>query len=733
MKIFKLFLLPVALVFIGQAQAVGWNDLKPYELTEETPIIFSPKANTLVLEDPEGTLTVEEVLKRKDEFKPPSEMAPLDTRHHYWIMQKVSSKLAVDKNLRLEGNWKSIHTHVIRADDSIVALKTAGLFTGKYSFLSDIDPALPSSAKVASRDALFMLHSGETLSLLSRAKAVHSLPPRSYVLQFVDNERFLETRRYGLYIEGALLGILFALAIFGWYSYFVNKDRAGLFYGTWISFAFMQILTLPSQDGSHFAEFLFNTNDKYFGATSLTAFVVYIAAYGQIIFYFLFASAFLQISKYFPKTQKLIYLLVMYLMLHMVANIFLVHNINPQVFYGGNAFLPIVIFVFLYAAALQRYRQGMNVALFWLVASIPYFTFRLIWIAGLMGYPSVFSYLPESGISYLLQNNNVSQSIALCAEALIMALAVISRNVWIQKELAKSIDVQKTLVEGQNKVLEETVAERTKELAEQHQELDQAHQLVVGSVNYASRLQRGQLPRPMRINGRFASFATIWEPRDTIGGDLYWLSSSQQTGPFVLAVADCTGHGVPGAMLSLLVSNSLERIYANDTSEDPATALISLDHYVRTGLNQDRPDSESDDGCDAAVLRIDREKKTIEFAGAKLSLFHVNAQSQFTRYQAARCSLGYQDYIDEKDKPVVQTIRYQSGDVFAIVTDGLTDQIGGNAAIKTSYGYKRIESILTANFAGNAQAIADAIQADYAAWQGSSARRDDVTAVFFKL
>ena len=63
----------------------------------------------------------------------------------------------------------------------------------------------------------------------------------------------------------------------------------------------------------------------------------------------------------------------------------------------------------------------------------------------------------------------------------------------------------------------------------------------------------------------------------------------------------------------------------------------------------------------------------------------------------------------------------------------LTDQIGGNAAIKTSYGYKRIESILTANFAGNAQAIADAIQADYAAWQGSSARRDDVTAVFFKL
>jgi serine phosphatase RsbU (regulator of sigma subunit) len=237
----------------------------------------------------------------------------------------------------------------------------------------------------------------------------------------------------------------------------------------------------------------------------------------------------------------------------------------------------------------------------------------------------------------------------------------------------------------------------------------------------------------MRIDGRFASFASIWEPRDTIGGDLYWLSSSQQSGPFVLAVADCTGHGVPGAMLSLLVSNSLERIYANDTAEDPATALLSLDHYVRTGLNQDRPDSESDDGCDAAVLRIDRDKQTIEFAGAKLGLFQVNTQGEVTRHQSARCSLGYQDVIEDKDKPMVQNIRYQAGDAFAIVTDGLTDQIGGTGVLKVSYGYKRIDAILKANCSQNAQTIADAVRADYAAWQGNESRRDDVTAVFFKL
>ena len=414
-------------------------------------------------------------------------------------------------------------------------------------------------------------------------------------------------------------------------------------------------------------------------------------------------------------------------------NHFVHHNVPPPLFWLGNAILPVIAFVMLYKAAIERYRQGMSIAMFWLIASIPYFIFRLIFIHGLMGYQSVFSYFPESGTSYLLQSASVSQAIALCAEALIMALAVVSRNTWIQKELAHSIASQKNLVENQNKVLEETVAERTKELAEQHQKLDDTHQLVVGSVNYASRLQRGQLPRQMRIDGRFASFATIWEPRDTIGGDLYWLSSSQQSGPFVMAVADCTGHGVPGAMLSLLVSNSLERIYANDTAEDPATALMSLDHYVRTGLNQDRADSESDDGCDAAVLRIDRDKQTIEFAGAKLGLFQVDTKGVVTRHQGARCSLGYQDAIEDKDKPVVQTIRYQSGDTFAIVTDGLTDQIGGNSSIKTSFGYRRLENILKTNCTSEADYIAYMLKSDFLAWQGSETRRDDLTAVVFRL
>ena len=85
--------------------------------------------------------------------------------------------------------------------------------------------------------------------------------------------------------------------------------------------------------------------------------------------------------------------------------------------------------------------------------------------------------------------------------------------------------------------------------------------------------------------------------------------------------------------------------------------------------------------------------QTIEFAGAKLGFFQVNAQGVLTRHLASSCSLGYQDAVADADKPVLQKTTYQSGDVFAVVTDGFTDQIGGSAG-KTSFGYRRLEEIL---------------------------------------
>ena len=727
---FRMFIYLRQLIFIALVTLTvqGAYAQTAYEITPDSPIIITPVTNTLVLQDQGSSLGINEVLQRTNDFKPTAEMGPIDAFKTYWVIQKFINRLDSDREFMLEGpGWLTVNSYIVKSDDSVTPLKPFSFIQGEYSFLSDVDPAKPYSAKVPSQYPVFTLYKNQELVVVSQLKAYPSLPPRTFALRLIDKSKFTETRRFGLYLEGALLGMLFALGIFGWFSYFSNRDRASLFYGIWITIAFMQIFAFRSQDGSHFSEFMVNVEGLTVASRPIALLFTNIAGYLQAIFYFMFASSFLQFAKFFPTAQKIIYVYIATYITHFFVFTFITHNLPPMLVWLPLGVFTIAIFIMNYVCGIIRYRSGMKIAMFFLLGSVPYLAFRLVFVTGLAGFASPFSYLPESGISYLLQNTNVSQAIGLCCEAMIMALAVVSRTRWLQQELAENF-------QNQNKVLEETVAERTKELAEQHQELDEAHQLVVGSVNYASRLQRGQLPRPVRIDGRFASFATLWEPRDTIGGDLYWISSSQHDGPFVLSVADCTGHGVPGAMLSLLVSNSLERIYANDTMENPVSALASLDHYVRTGLNQDRPDSESDDGCDATVLRIDRRLQRVEYAGAKIDLFHVNTAGVVTRHMAQRVSLGYKDRVPSTEIPEVKVLPYDKGDLFVIVTDGLTDQVGGEAGKpKVSYGYRRLEQLLSAHAGAHSQKVIDALRQDFARWQGTNTRRDDVTAVVFSL
>jgi len=388
------------------------------------------------------------------------------------------------------------------------------------------------------------------------------------------------------------------------------------------------------------------------------------------------------------------------------------------------AFVALLLLTF-FVCSYLRYRDGFVFSIYFTYAIVPYLIFRVSFIFGTYGFPTIFQYLPDQGLGYFLKNPWTNLAVGICMEALIMALAVISRARWLQLELTRSSKQQAALVEQQNSLLETRVEERT-------QELRQKQEVVESSMNYASRLQRGQLPRTIRLEDRFRSFATIWEPRDTIGGDLYWISSSQHEGPFVLAVADCTGHGVPGAMLSLLVSNSLERIFAKSTADEPTKALTSLDYFIRSGLNQDLNDSESNDGCDAAMVRIHQEKNILEYAGAKIDLFHVDSRGELHRYKSNRISLGYKDQDATKILPTKE-IRYEHGDLFMIVTDGLTDQIGGNNhARPVSFGYRRLSELILAHREKDCQEIADAIRSSFLAWQGSQSRRDDVTVVLFK-
>jgi len=732
-------LLALGTVFsLGLLPPIAWAQ-SAYEVGANTTIYFSDTLNPLVWEDKEGNATLEQVRKRLSEFKPADTVGRIDPKSQYWVVQKLVNRIGENRDFIVDAsrtdkgiNWVRYQHYVVYPDGSSRELN--GTYSQNVPLkMGDIDPYVFTLDTLLSRNPVFTLHKDSEVQLFSRLKSNSTYPAVDFSLRLYDRTTYLELRKYGLYIEGILAGLLLALIISTWNSLFYKRDAVSVIYGIWLVLGWLQIMTMPIHDGQRLFEFFWVLDQGNIGTLSASAFWVGLFGYLQIIFYVLFGRAFLGTYRHFPRFHLLTNIWIGLQALQFFIAYFFEHELPPILIFTPLFVLTTAVLAGLLICAVVRYRRGLKAARFAIIALMFYLPFWLVFLLNLTGVVPINNYLPSSGLGLFVKGSFIAQAFAICLDAIIFNLGVQSRSRAIEKKLGVTVLAQKEAVENQNKILESTVEERTRELQTQHQALSETHNLVVSSVNYASRLQRGQLPRAQRIHNRFASFATLWEPRDTIGGDLWWVSSSQRAGPFILAVADCTGHGVPGAMLSLLVSNSMERIYANSTEEDPANALISLDHFVRTGLNQDRPDSESDDGCDAVVLRIDREKQIIEFAGAKIGMFQMTTQGHVVRHAVARCSLGYIDAIEQADKPQLATISYASGDLFVIVTDGFTDQIGGLADKKIAYGYRRLESLLQKNKDLDAPAMAQLMQVDFKQWQGTEVRRDDVTAVVFIL
>ncbi len=704
-----------------------WLSTLAAEVTPDTPLIFHDAASVKVLDDPSAQLSADQVAARLTQFQPLGSLKVLERSHRYWVLVSLHSTLDHDRELRVDlPAWEEFHTFVINPDGSLRELPTNGAFWGSYSHLVDANPYKAPIGSSDSQYPVFVLRSGQATQLLLKPVGSGATAPTALSPTFVDHARYLEIRRFGLVIEGLFAGILLAASVFGWYSALQNRDPSSVLYACWIMVALVSYSVLPVHDGSRIYEFLLNFEGLTVGPVYVTRFVGNTFGFMQAIGYVLFARSFLDLKTHLPRVYRAsnVYVVLSIGWWIMVVPFWHVAVTRPVPVFAPYAVMVITMLLTIFGSAWVRYRQGVKVAKFFMFAILPYLFFRAVFLLStFLSVPSPFSFMEKVGLGFFLQNSNTAQAVGFCCEALIMGLAVFSKNRWLQDELKQE-------VETQNQRLEATVAERTRELADSKADTERQHQLILDSISYASRLQKAQLPRTQRLEGRFRSFEALWEPRDTIGGDVWWVSPPDDQGRITLALADCTGHGVPGAMLSVLASTSLERIVAANPSLDPSAMLMALDQALRRGLNQDVEGAESDDGCDAAIVRIDTRRRLLEFAGAKLGLMHAHADGKVDRIQPARISLGYPS--PPKEVPPVHTISYAPGDSFLLVTDGITDQVGGEGSPR-AYGYRRLSEQLQACKDLDAPSIARRIRDDLQAWQGTQLRLDDMTALVFMM
>ena len=267
-------------------------------------------------------------------------------------------------------------------------------------------------------------------------------------------------------------------------------------------------------------------------------------------------------------------------------------------------------------------------------------------------------------------------------------------------------------------------------------QLEKSHDMVMASIRYASLIQTAQLPRAELIAQRFTNFGLAWEPRDQIGGDIWWLSSTPASAPWTLALADCAGHGVPGAMLSLLVTTGLERIFDADPLCAPSKALARLSDLVRQSLNQDRaPDRkvQQNDGFDAAVFQYDPQNRIIQFASANIDLWVLPKDGPVQRISLDRFGLGYREVAI----PALQEIRleHQIGNRYLICSDGFTDQVGGNIGQKgiQMFGKRRVQTLLNTLSCHDPESLVRTLMVECERWRGENLRRDDITILAFSL
>jgi sigma-B regulation protein RsbU (phosphoserine phosphatase) len=258
---------------------------------------------------------------------------------------------------------------------------------------------------------------------------------------------------------------------------------------------------------------------------------------------------------------------------------------------------------------------------------------------------------------------------------------------------------------------------------------------VMQSIDYASVIQRAMLGASRTAMAQALDDAClIWEPRDVVGGDFYHLECFPDG--WFAAVADCTGHGVPGAFLTLLASSSLKQALELHGPHDPARVMGEVNRGMKRVLGQQAngaqlSESESDDGMDACFFWFDAASQQLTCANAKMSLLTLLPSDEDVHtFDGERIGLGYVDTPDDMQW-TNRRVQLVAGAIVLIATDGIIDQIGGPKNI--AFGKRRLRNALLAYRDLPMKELGKKIMDEQTAYQGQQRRRDDLTFFSFRL
>ncbi len=283
------------------------------------------------------------------------------------------------------------------------------------------------------------------------------------------------------------------------------------------------------------------------------------------------------------------------------------------------------------------------------------------------------------------------------------------------------------------RVLEQKVIERTEEVVRQKQEIESKNEeleilykQVTDSIHYAKRIQDAILPSGMRVKKLLPDSFILFKPKDIVSGDFYWIE--QKADLVYFAAVDCTGHGVPGAFMSLVGYNILKDILNNTSASRPSEILDSLREGVVNTLKSDETGKQAKDGMDMTLCAINYEKMELQYAAAFNPLYIVR-NGELLQFQANKFPIGA--FVGEKENFDNHIIPLQKGDQIFIFSDGYADQFGGPNGKKFMVGNFRKLLTSIATLPSDQQKLK--LDETLVTWQGGQEQVDDVLVIGVKV
>lgn len=472
------------------------------------------------------------------------------------------------------------------------------------------------------------------------------------------SERAISKRDYReQYVIGVYYGIILFVFLLNLFIFIVIKENPNLNYLLYL----LGLIFLQLALGGYGNEFLW-PNSPYIANHSLP-----FLATISVLFLLYFVQTFLNTKSTLPKLNKFLKFFALLLYVNLLFSLIPIGWFYRVSILSVNA-LTLILNAIILPVSYILMRRNFKPARFFFVAFI-------ILIL------SVFAFvLRNFGIAPSNFFTDYSLQIGSAFEVILLSFAVVDRFKMFKEEAFSRLQEMNEMKSRQNEELEIQVRDRTKEVIDQKEIVEHKNKEIIDSINYSKRIQNAIIPSAENFKNKFKDAFVFFQPKDIVSGDFYWCGDSKmidqegvESQCTVFSVGDCTGHGVPGAIISVLGLRILMASNNHPKIHNTGDVLNYLNKEMSQLFNSEIGEVQIRDGMDIALCAYDEKNSRVFFSGAKNGMFLVR-DGEILEYKGDKRGIGSED---GEYSFSFETIDVQKGDRILLTSDGYADQFGG--------------------------------------------------------